>query len=141
MKKQVFLTVAVFCLFACGSLREARADERVSDIAEYGHRFDFNRAPDFVYLKSYGFSVSADVPYMVIDYKDDYYIYRDSNWYFSEDLTGPWTLISSTVLPDTIGKHDLAEIRKERDMVSHSFNQTYSHVGSDREPQRECSTF
>ena len=99
--------------------------------------FEFSSMPRFVYLKKYGVAVSPDMPYMVIGNRDGYYIASDGRWYFSEQLSGPWVMISDSVLPDSILRHDLAEIRKERDTVTRKSHQTYSQRREDNEQQRD----
>jgi hypothetical protein len=141
MKKNILLAFGVFCLFACKPLSDAKAIEQGSEILAYGPRFELQADSPFVYLKRFGFSVSAPDPYLVFNYQQDYYLLNEGQWYFSDDLSGPWTQISKTVLPPSIAKHDLKEIRKHMDIEKGNLNSSYSHAGSDLEQQREMSTF
>jgi hypothetical protein len=51
-----------------------------------------NAAPNFIYLRNQGFSVSAGSPYDIVYYGNRYYIYHNGLWYRSYYYRGPWVL-------------------------------------------------
>ncbi|NTU57783.1 MAG: hypothetical protein HGB00_02525 [Chlorobiaceae bacterium] len=130
MKKLLVLTVALFCLISCGSAFDARAEVTSDRVDDSGPRFEFNCSPRFVFLENYDLSVCTDTPFLVINYRGDFYVYRGGNWYFSEELSGPWTLFSDTVLPYPIRQLDPAELKRARDLVGPGYKQSVSHAGT-----------
>jgi len=76
--------------------------------------------PSFEVLPDYGFSVSIGTPYDIIYYDNLYYIYNNNDWYSSSFYRGPWVVIRESNLPEIIRKHRIEDIRKTREIESHT---------------------
>lgn len=74
-----------------------------------------DRRPDFIFLDSYGFSVSWGAPYDVIYLDNNYFLHQDDQWYRAADYKGPWKRIDEKKLPSVIRKHRWLEITEARE--------------------------
>ncbi len=116
MKKQIWLVAGITGMLLGHPAADARAAINVQ-INTGGHpSFVINSAPNFIYLRSQGFSVSIGNPYDMVYYGDFYYIYYNSHWYRSSSYHGPWILILNNRIPYQIRRHRWEDIRRYRDI-------------------------
>ncbi len=78
--------------------------------------FVINSAPNFVFLRTQGFSVSVGSPYDIIYYGRRYYLYYNGRWYRSSHYRGPWMLVQNNGLPFQIRRYRWQDIRRYRDI-------------------------
>ena len=116
MKKQILLAIGMAGLFSGQPLTQAQASVHVGVNVPGGPSIFFSDRPDFVYLQDYGYSVSYGAPYDVIYFGNDYFVFRDGDWFRSRDYRGPWMRIRSFELPPPIRHHRIEDIRRFRDM-------------------------
>ncbi|NTU57573.1 MAG: hypothetical protein HGB00_01420 [Chlorobiaceae bacterium] len=141
MKKHILLAFVALCLFTCLPAFDARAEEQTSQVGFVGPQFVLNAKPHFIKLKNFGLSVAVDGDDMVINYGQIYFTFEADKWYIADDLTGPWVLISQSVLPSQIAKRSWEEIRKHPDIKNRRREPVSTKIGNVENYQREASTF
>ena len=123
MKKNILLALGIAgIMLGCSDKSRSPEDKAQVSTGSAGSTpsFVIDSAPNFIYLKNQGFSVSKDSPYDIVYYTGNYYIYNNTHWYRSSDYHGPWILIQDSWLPPQIGRYSWEDIKKYRDSASSS---------------------
>ena len=71
--------------------------------------------PLFLQPPQLGFRVAVDTPYDLFIVDNRYYVIKDRVWFVGPGYNGPWQSIGFDRLPPGLRKHQLREIRLERD--------------------------
>jgi hypothetical protein len=91
--------------------------------------------PTFIFLPSYGFSVSIGTPYDIFYFDHYYYLYGKNYCYSSPFYQGPWDVIDENDLPDIIKKHRIDDIRKVRDLEYRNRENRNNKVNETKNPE------
>ena len=116
MNKNIWLTAGIAGMLLCNPAADARSEVTVQISTGSRPSFVINSAPNFVYLRTQGFSVSVGSPYDIIYYRNSYYLYHNRSWYRSSNYQGPWMIILNKRLPYQIRRHHFDDIRRYRDV-------------------------
>ncbi|MBV5289199.1 YXWGXW repeat-containing protein [Pelodictyon phaeoclathratiforme] len=116
MKKQIWLAAGIAGMLLGTPAADAKAALSVQISTGIHPSFVINSAPNFIYLRSQGFSVSIGNPYDIVYYGSFYYIYSNNRWYRATNYRGPWVLILNNRLPYQIRRHRWEDIRRYRDI-------------------------
>ena len=116
MNKKIWLVAGIAGMLLGNPAADAKAAISVQINTGSNPSFVINSAPNFIYLRSQGFSVSIGNPYDMVYYGDFYYIYYNSHWYRSSSYHGPWIIILNNRLPYQIRRHRWEDIRRYRDI-------------------------
>ena len=116
MNKNIWLTAGIAGMLLSNPSADARGEVTVQITTGSRPSFVINSAPNFVYLRTQGFSVSVGSPYDIIYYRNYYYVNDNSNWYRSSNYHGPWMVILNKRLPYQIRRHRFDDIRRYRDV-------------------------
>lgn len=129
MKKQLWVAAGIAGMLLGNAPADAWADVNVN-IGVYGNRSPvaIETWPSFLYVPQLGFSVGMNSPRNIVMYDNDYYVYRNNNWYRSSSKRGPWTFVRRDRVPRQIRRHNWADIRRYRDAEyrRHGDNRTFS---------------
>ena len=87
MNKQIWLVAGIAGMLLGNPAADANAAISVQIKTGSNPSFLINSAPNFIYLRSQGFSVSIGNPYDIVYYGDYYYIVPDRKPLFFENLT------------------------------------------------------
>lgn len=82
----------------------------------------FQAPPLFLAPRKLGFYVGVDVPYDIIFWGSNYYLYYGNGWYRASNYNGPWVVIAPDRLPPGIRKHRVEYIREYRDNEYRVYN-------------------
>lgn len=85
----------------------------------------FEAPPRMLYLPDMGFQVAVGVPYDVLYYGSDYYLYRDGVWFVARDYRGPWVVVRDGMLPGQLRRYGWSEIRHSRDVAYRRHDRRY----------------
>ena len=116
MNKNMWLTAGIAGMLLSNPSADARGEVTVQITTGSRPSFVINSAPNFVYLRTQGFSVSVGSPYDIIYYRNSYYLYHNRSWYRSSNYQGPWMIILNKRLPYQIRRHHFDDIRRYRDV-------------------------
>ncbi len=116
MKKQIWLAAGIAGMLLANPAADAKAAINVQISTGSHPSFVINSAPNFIYLRGQGFSVSIGNPYDMVYYGRYYYIYHNNRWYRSSNYHGPWVLLRNNRLPYQIRRHRWEDIRRYRDI-------------------------
>ncbi len=70
---------------------------------------------NFILPGSLGFYVAVGLPYDLFYVRNDYYLFRDGNWFRSHRSQGPWATVRHRDLPPGLRRHKIERIRHYRD--------------------------
>jgi hypothetical protein len=116
MKKQIWLAAGIAGMLLGNPAADAKAALSVQISTGSHPSFIINSAPNFIYLRTQGFSVSVGSPYDIVYYSNYYYLYHGNHWYRSSSYHGPWIIILNKRLPYQIRRHRWEDIRRYRDI-------------------------
>ena len=82
---------------------------------QYPRGFQINEDINFLRPSSLGFYVAVGLPYDLFYLDNDYYLFRDGDWYRARYSRGPWATVSHRDLPQGLRRHNIEQLRQYRD--------------------------
>jgi len=116
MKKNIWLAAGIAGMLLGYPFIDARAEVNVQISTSNSPSFVIDSAPNFIYLRTQGFSISVGSPYDIVYYGNYYYIYHNGRWYRASNYHGPWFIIVNNRLPYHIRRHRWEDIQRYRDI-------------------------
>ncbi|HEX9078325.1 MAG TPA: hypothetical protein VF795_01975 [Desulfuromonadaceae bacterium] len=84
-------------------------------------------APRFIFSPFLGMYVSVGIPYDIVYFGNDYYLYQGGYWYRGPYYNGPWARVGYRRLPPLLRRHRFEEIRRYRDDEFHRYEMDRGH--------------
>lgn len=85
--------------------------------------FQIDEDVNFLRPSSLGFYVAVGLPYDLFYLDNDYYLFRNGDWYRARYSRGPWATVSHRDLPRGLRRHNIEQLRQYRDHEYRAYRQ------------------
>jgi hypothetical protein len=94
--------------------------------------------PLFLYPPGLGFYVAVGVPYDLLYFDNQYYLFRGNTWHRASHFNGPWVVVRHKHLPPGLRRHRIERIRVIRDDEFRVYDRDRGHFrGKHFRPDKE----